>query len=225
MIVRHAAQVAAGAVLLFALTACGSSEPTVMPDVVGLQLDVAKSDIDRAGFGGEVEIIGGGLFGVIDEGNWVVCEQDPAAGASIAAPRLVVERECVTDDEPTEEPAEPTEPDESAPDAEAFDTTVDELLDLLNSADMGGIQVGDRFRFTGELVRSDLWFTGQTGDFMVLFTAKGGADDLMVLVDESAASEWTDGTTLEAVVENVERTLDGETSDGWLLMVSATVIG
>ncbi|MCU1440954.1 MAG: hypothetical protein JWP85_1951 [Rhodoglobus sp.] len=41
-----------------------------MPDVVGLQLDIVKSDIERAGFGGDVEIIGGGLFSVVNESTW-----------------------------------------------------------------------------------------------------------------------------------------------------------
>ena len=213
-------QAAAGALLLFALTACASGEPAVMPDVVGVQLDIAKSEIERAGFGGDVEIIGGGLFGVIDDSNWVVCEQEPAPGESVADPRLIVERECSAAEEPSTDPVDPAEPTAMA---DAADTTVDELLDRLNSADMGGIQVGDKFRFTGELVRSDLWYTGLTGDYVVLFTAHEGADDLMVLVDESETIGWVDGTRLDAIVENVEITLDDETGDGWLRMVSATL--
>lgn len=222
MNVRLGTQAAAGALLLFVLTGCGSGEPAVMPDVVGLQLDIAKSDIERAGFGGDVEIIGGGLFGVIDDSNWVVCEQEPAPGVSVADPRLVVERECASAEETSTAPVEPVEPVETA---DSADTTVDELLDRLNSPDLGGIKVGDRFRFTGELVRSDLWYTARTGDYVILFTAHGGADDLMVLVDESEAIGWVDGTRLEAIVENVEITLDGDTTDGWLRMVSATLAG
>lgn len=124
------------------------------------------------------------MFGVLDDSNWVICEQEPAPGESVAEPRLVVERECASAEEPSTEPVEPTET------ADAADTTVDELLDRLNSVDMGGIQVGDRFRFTGALVRSDLWYTARTGDYVVPFTAHGGADDLMVLVDESDAIGW-----------------------------------
>jgi len=221
MNVRRSTLAAAGALLLFALTGCGSGEPATMPDVVGLQLATAKSDIERAGYGGDVDIIGGGLFGVVDDSNWVVCEQKPAPGKSVANPRLIVERECASAGEPSTEP-EPDEPNETA---DAVDTTVDELLDRLNSVDMGGIQVGDKFRFTGELVRSDLWYTGRTGDYVVLFTANDGADDLMVLVNESEAISWVDGTRLESIVENVEITLDGETDDGWLRMVSATLAG
>ena len=223
---------AAGALLLLALTACGPGEPAVMPDVVGLQLDVAKSDIERAGFGEDVEIVGGGLFGVLDDSNWVVCDQQPVPGKSVSNPRLVVERECVVPDtsstepvEPVEslEPEEPTQPEEPAETSDAVKTTVDKLLDSLNSAEMGGIQVGDKFRFTGELVSEDLWYTGRTGDYVVSFTAHDGADDLMVLLDESEATGWVGGTRLEAIVENVEITLDGETTDGWLRLVSATL--
>jgi len=222
------ASIAAVVLLLGGLTACGSDEPTAMPDVVGLTLDTALSDIERSGFGDDVEIVGGGLFGVVDEGNWVVCDQSPAPEQNIVDPRLVVERECEPAEQPAAPPSEttaPAEPSETAapPEAaEATDTTVDELLDRLNSADMGGIQVGERFRFVGELVRSDLWYTGLTDDYVVFFSAKGGADDLMVLVDESDASEWTDGTRLDVVVENVEITLDGDTDDGWLRMISST---
>ena len=226
------AQATFGALLVLALTACGSGDPSVMPDVTGTQLDVAKSDIERAGFGGDVEIVGGGLFGVVDDTNWLVCEQEPAAGEAIAKPRLVVDREGGTAEEPSEPSAEPVEPVappvSTAPpvvEVHATETMVDELLDRLNSADMGGMQTGDHFRFTGELVMSQMWYTGATGDFVVLFKAHGGADDLMVLVHESDAAGWTDGTRLTMTVVNVAIELDGEATDGWLRMVSATPAG
>jgi hypothetical protein len=122
-----------------------------MPEVMGKQLDVAKSDIERAGFDGDVEVIGGGIFGVLDDSNWVVCEQEPTSGEAVSEPRLVVDRESGPAEdsaEPTAAPAEPTaapaEPS-AAPTVAAniTDTTVDELRDRLNSADMGGVQVGD----------------------------------------------------------------------------------
>lgn len=162
------------------------------------------------------------MFGVVDETNWVVCEQEPAAGEEISDPRLVVDRECASSDvssPPSPEPTESTEPS-SAP-VTITDTTVDELLDRLNSVDMGGIQLGEQFRFTGELVASDMWYEGVTGDYTILFKAHDGADDLMVFVDEPDAAGWTDGMRLEMVVENTEVTINGETSDGWLRMVSA----
>jgi len=111
-------------------------------------------------------------------------------------------------------PAEPT----------VTDITVDELLDKLNSASMGGIKVGDQFRVTAELFESDAWGTGASGDFSVMLKAKEGADDLSVFVDESDANGWQDGTKVEMVVKMVEATINGETTDGWLEAQSAKTI-
>lgn len=89
------------------LAACGSGEDPSMPDVAGKKLDVAQSDIERAGFSDDVDVVGGGVFGILDEANWEVCEQTPAPGEPLTdAPRLVVERDCNKDDaEPSEEPS------------------------------------------------------------------------------------------------------------------------
>jgi hypothetical protein len=114
----------------------------------------------------------------------------------------------------TAPPAEPT----------VTDTTVDELLDKLNSPSMGGIKVGDQFRVTAELFESDAWGTGASGDFSVMLKAKEGADDLLVFVDESDADGWQDGTKVEMVVKMVEVTINGETTDGWLEAQSAKTI-
>lgn len=66
-----------------------------MPEVVGRTLDLALSDVERAGIDDEVEVVGGGLFGVVDEANWEVCEQLPVAGTAVREPpRLTVERSC-----------------------------------------------------------------------------------------------------------------------------------
>lgn len=92
---KYRYRIASCALALMALTACGENEPVVMPDVTDARLDLALSDIERAGFGDEVEVVGGGVFGVVDESNWVVCEQVPAAGEDMAeVPRLVVDRSC-----------------------------------------------------------------------------------------------------------------------------------
>jgi hypothetical protein len=40
---------------------------------------------------------GGGLFGIIDHGNWTVCATKPAAGAALArgaSVKLFVDRSC-----------------------------------------------------------------------------------------------------------------------------------
>ncbi|UZN04801.1 DUF4839 domain-containing protein [Cellulomonas sp. S1-8] len=98
--------------LALGLAGCGSGEGPVMPDVVGAQLDVALSDTDRAGIDpDEVEVVGGGLLGVVDESNWTVCEQLPAAGTAVSGkPRLVVDRSCGDGiAKATESPTEPAE--------------------------------------------------------------------------------------------------------------------
>jgi hypothetical protein len=118
-----------------------------------------------------------------------------------AAPTKAVEEPSSA---PTTAPAEPT----------VTDITVDRLVDKLNSANMGGMEVGDQFRVTGELVGSEFWTTGASGDFFVTLKTKSGAD-LIVFVDESDADRWQDGTKVEMVVENVEVTINGETTDGW----------
>jgi hypothetical protein len=51
---------------------------TLVPALVGQRLDVALDRIARAGFEGSVN--GGGLFGVLQEGNWEVTAQSPRAG-------------------------------------------------------------------------------------------------------------------------------------------------
>jgi hypothetical protein len=114
----------------------------------------------------------------------------------------------------------------SAPPAEPTVTgiTVDELLDKLNSASMGGIKNGDQFRVTAELFESDAWGTGASGDFVVMLKAKEGADDLPVFVDESDANAWQDGTKVEMVVKTVQATINGETTDNWLKAQSAKTI-
>jgi hypothetical protein len=51
---------------------------TLVPDVVGQRLDIAKRQLQARRF--EVDVDGGGVFGVIRERNWRVTEQHPAAG-------------------------------------------------------------------------------------------------------------------------------------------------
>jgi beta-lactam-binding protein with PASTA domain len=51
---------------------------TAVPDLVGQPLDVARQRLDRARF--DVAVSGGGFFGVLDDGNWEVIGQEPAAG-------------------------------------------------------------------------------------------------------------------------------------------------
>lgn len=110
--------------LTLPLAACSGSESVVMPDVVGKRLDVAISDVERAGFDDDVEVLGGGTFGVVDESNWTVCSQEPANGTEVSsAPRITVDRSCDAGDT-----LEPALADNKEPDADdsAEETTGDQ---------------------------------------------------------------------------------------------------
>lgn len=134
--------------------------------------------------------------------------------------------EVVPSDEPLIEPEEsvPTEDESASDDQSAAATTVDELLNRLDSAGMGGIETGDQFTLTGELFMSELWMIGATGDYFVMLKAQGGAQDLQVFVDEAEAASWADGTTVEMVLEVVDATINGETTSGWLRAIEAKVV-
>jgi hypothetical protein len=66
---------------------------TLVPDVVGQRLDIAKRQLEARKF--EVDVDGGGLLGVIRERNWRVTEQHPAAGGYLeqgSSVRVTVEK-------------------------------------------------------------------------------------------------------------------------------------
>lgn len=97
------------------LTGCESEKAATMPDVSGRRLDVALSDLERAGVQGDPEIVGGGTFGVVVESNWTVCEQLPPAGQAVKnGPRLVVERSCEESAPTTAETKEQAGPPETS---------------------------------------------------------------------------------------------------------------
>jgi hypothetical protein len=54
---------------------------TAVPALVGEHLDTAKARLSQAQF--EVDVNGGGIFGVINDGNWQVVAQDPPAGTQL----------------------------------------------------------------------------------------------------------------------------------------------
>ncbi|WP_114424523.1 PASTA domain-containing protein [Nocardioides houyundeii] len=102
------------------LSSCGEDEPLVMPELVGKRLDIALSDVERAGFEDEVEVLGGGTFGVLDESNWTVCSQEPAEGDEIsAAPRISVDRSCDSEDGLDPEASEPEGEQSASPEESA----------------------------------------------------------------------------------------------------------
>lgn len=84
-----------GVVAAALLVGCAPTAGPIMPHVVGLQLDAAESSIQSAGYPDDLDVVGGGLFGILDKGNWQVCQQNPPADRAITEkPSLTVERSC-----------------------------------------------------------------------------------------------------------------------------------
>ena len=164
----HSLRLVVPFVVVLGLTGCGSGEDTVMPEVMGLKLDVALSDIERAGFeGDDVEVLGGGTFGILDKSNWQVCDQSPAAGQAVtAAPRLTVDRSCAdataapeaSETEPV--PAEETSESEPAP----TESAKVETLTIENNADLAALLAASDYydkaeefasQYEGQLIEFD----------------------------------------------------------------------
>ncbi len=67
---------------------------TLVPPLVGEGLDVARQRLEEAQFKDDITD-GGGLFGPIDDSNWVVTSQDPPAGTELrqgSTVRITIER-------------------------------------------------------------------------------------------------------------------------------------
>lgn len=128
------------------IAGCSGKAAVTMPDVVGKGLDVAISDVKRAGIDKEVEVLGGGVFGVVDKSNWKVCSQEPQSGAGVSsAPRLTVDRTCDSAKDPTEEPTQvPTqEPEQSTPTgAAAPSSEPEQTLTVKNNQDLAALLAG-----------------------------------------------------------------------------------
>lgn len=136
--------------LLLALTLVGCRSDTSMPYVTGKKLDDAKVDIEAAGFDDAVDVDGGGMFGVVMESNWTVCQQSPAAGEPVdGTPRLTVARSCEgdepddeSDDTPsdTASPSASAEPEEAEPEPSATsDATDSGTLTPQSNADVAAL--------------------------------------------------------------------------------------
>jgi hypothetical protein len=148
------------ALMIVGIAGCGSEKDPAMPDVTGKKLDVAQSDIKRAGFDDEVEVLGGGIFGVVKESNWEVCEQTPAPGKALTeAPRLKVDRDCGNDDaNPSVEPSpEPEETDSGTPSAEPTLTIKNnpELAKLLSSDQDDALAASFAKKYAGRAIEFD----------------------------------------------------------------------
>jgi hypothetical protein len=145
---------AVAAAALVSFSGCGSATDPAMPDVTGKKLDVAKGAIEGVGVKDEVKVDGGGVFGVVDESNWEVCEQSPAPGEVVSGlPRLTVDRSCHDDAKPAKtsepnttvsNPSEPAPTASSESDAERVHTKHNskELAALLKVSDYCDPSVG-----------------------------------------------------------------------------------
>jgi hypothetical protein len=66
---------------------------TLVPNVVGQRLDIAKRQLELRRF--EVDVDGGGVLGILRERNWHVTSQRPAAGTYLeqgSSVRVTIER-------------------------------------------------------------------------------------------------------------------------------------
>lgn len=105
---------------------CSADSTPVMPNVVGDKLDVAKDEVKNSGFEDDVEVDGGGMFGIVVESNWTVCSQDPAGGEPInATPTLSVERSCDEAETGATETIDPSEPPETPVEAPSLTESIE----------------------------------------------------------------------------------------------------
>lgn len=93
--------VGVGLVLLAGCGGSGDESTALMPSLMSSRLDVALADLEEQGVvESAVQVVGGGAFGVLDEGKWLVCEQRPAPGQPLGTSvRLVIDRSCDTPDD------------------------------------------------------------------------------------------------------------------------------
>ena len=192
--------------VLLGVAACDSGEAqnVVMPDVVGMQLDLALADIEEAGFTDEVDLDGGGLFGVVDESNWQVCEQLPAPGDPVSdAPQLTVDRSCgdATAAEAGEPTSEATE-DATEPSEEPSEDAA-EVLTVGASADLATLLAADscsdvvaRFAETydGSVIQFDGYIGAMNhhGDYETRYDILIGAGDFSETSAPGPAMQFRD---------------------------------
>jgi hypothetical protein len=84
-----------GAPLLACVPDSPQASELAMPDLAGARLDRAEDYLDALGLAHDTS--GGGAFGVVVRGNWVVCTTTPPAGTVLDPEddtRLFVDRDC-----------------------------------------------------------------------------------------------------------------------------------
>lgn len=65
------------------VTTPAATDPNIVtvPTLIGVRLDTATQQVSDLGL--DSRVVGGGLFGVVDEANWVVVDQDPKQGTRL----------------------------------------------------------------------------------------------------------------------------------------------
>ncbi len=242
----RALRVAVAFIMLLGLVGCGGGKLPVMPTVIGQKLDVALSDIKRAGFSDDVEVLGGGVLGVIDKSNWTVCEQEPAAGqAMTSTPRLKVDRTCASASPsappspqqtatPTASPLPPT-PTASTPPPTPTASAASTPAALPTFAPSGKVTHLTVDKLVDKLNSQDMGGI-KSGDLFRVTGVLAGSDywttgasgdyfvylktsvgsDLIVFIEKSETMGWKDGTNVEMILESVSATINGETTEGWM---------
>lgn len=215
---------------LFAVAGCGGSDEsvsesietapasseadtTVMPDVLGQTLDVALSDIERAGVEDEVEVLGGGAFGVVVESNWQVCEQFPAAGQQVTeAPRLTVDRSCpdVAAEPAVTEPAV-TEPEVTEPEpTDTEPSPPSTVLETDGSSEQPSQEVAEQAPYTYEGPQYEIVSTDATGigleNFWVLtdkldYSTDSYKDQVKLIIADIARDQGTAAIIVDVVTD------------------------
>lgn len=176
--------------------------------------------------------IGAGLIALIIVGSLIAGalrndEHQTGAGAT-DSPSATQPAESSPSSTPSSASASPTPTKSAIPSstptpsaASVEEITVDALAERINTGDYA---TGDRFRVTGALVGEDAWMTGAAGEFTVYLKTQTGSD-LLVFADEAEASQWSEGSVVEMLLEVGEATINGETSDGWLRAISTETLG
>jgi hypothetical protein len=163
---------------------CSGGAVITMPDVVGKRLDVAISDVKRAGVDDKVEVLGGGMFGVVDESNWMVCSQEPGNGTEVStAPRLTVERSCGTAETPSEEPTQISE--KSDPEADTYSYHGPQYEVVTVDRNQGPAKLDQHWVYTSEFD----------------YSTDAYKDQIKMIIADIARSEGTDKLIVEVVTD------------------------
>ena len=195
---RHLVATSAVFVITLLIAGCSEGAAVTMPDVVGKGLDVAISDVKRAGIDEEVEVLGGGMFGVVDESKWTVCRQEPQNGTEApSAPRLTVDRTCDSEETPSASPTQETKESESA---HKYQGPQYEIVTV--DKNQGPAKLNQYWVYTGKLNYSTGAYKKQVKMIIEDIAHAEGTDKLLVeVVTDKEIAQAESPSTYEAFVE------------------------